>query len=145
MMTRSSCSAFTLVELIMVIVIIGLLAAVVVPRFGDIKSEAQTSAETAAISAVQSGIKLARMTNLAKGSDTWPTTLDSATAGKASEANPLFGNVIEDGVTDPNWEKVNDTTYKYAPTGNQYAYDKTTGKLTKKSSSTASKPVAQPF
>lgn len=132
MNTKKLRSAFTLVELIMVIVIIGLLAAVVIPRFGDIKSEAQTSAETAAVAAVRSGIKLVHMTNLAKGSDTWPTTLDSATAGKASEANPLFGTVIEDGVTDPNWEKVNDTTYKYGPTGSQYAYDKSTGKFNKK-------------
>jgi prepilin-type N-terminal cleavage/methylation domain-containing protein len=131
MNTQNLRSAFTLVELIMVIVLIGLLAAVVIPRYGDIKTEAQNSAETAAVAAVRSGIKLAHMTSLAQGTDTWPTALDSATAGQASDTNPLFDNVIEDGVTDPNWEKVNATTYKYRPTTNQYAYNNTNGKLTK--------------
>lgn len=123
--------AFTLVELVMVIVIIGLLAAVVVPKFSDMRGEAQNAAETATISAVTSGIKLSHMTSLAKGTDTYPTTLDSASNGLASETNALFTEVIDEGVKDPNWKKMSKTKYQYVPTGGTYVYDKTTGAFTK--------------
>jgi prepilin-type N-terminal cleavage/methylation domain-containing protein len=131
MNTKRSRLAFTLVELIMVIVIMGLLAAVVIPKYGDIRTEAQSAAETGTVSAIKSGIKLAHMTSLAQGSDTWPTTLDKAEVGIASDKNPLFTNVIEDGVTDANWQKGSDTTYAYGPTGYKYVYDNKTGKFTK--------------
>jgi prepilin-type N-terminal cleavage/methylation domain-containing protein len=131
MNTKHSRSAFTLVELIMVIVIMGLLAAVVIPKYGDIRTEAQTAAETGTVSAVTSGIKLVHMTNLAKGQDTWPSVLDTAANGVASAANPLFADVIEDGVTDGNWQKIGARTYRYNPTTDRYVYDRVTGKFTK--------------
>lgn len=123
--------AFTLVELIMVIVIMGLLAAVVIPKYGDIRTEAQDAAETGTVAAITSGIKLAHMTSLAQGTDTWPSVLDSAANGVASATNPLFADVIEDGVTDGNWQKIGARTYRYNPTTNRYVYDRTTGKFNK--------------
>jgi prepilin-type N-terminal cleavage/methylation domain-containing protein len=122
--------AFTLVELVMVIVIIGLLAAVVVPKFGDLKDEAQTAAEQGTVAGVRTGIKLVHMTNLAQGSDTYPATLDSAAVGAGSETNPLFTNVIDGGISDGNWEKNDADTYEYTPTGNTYDYDSSDGSFT---------------
>jgi len=123
--------AFTLVELVMVIVIIGLLAAVVVPKFSDMRTEAQGAAEQGTVAAVRSGIKLVHMTNLAKGLTDYPSKLDSSSTGQASEKNPLFTEVVEGGISDPNWEKVKGNTYKYGPTGNKYKYDKSTGTFKK--------------
>ena len=131
MNTVRNLKAFTLVELVMVIVIIGLLAAVVVPQFGDMRTQAQTAAENATASAIISGIKLAHMTNLTHGTDTFPTTLDSATVGLASATNPLFTTVIENGVTDSNWKKTAAAAYQYLPSGNAYAYASATGLFTK--------------
>ncbi len=131
MKNRRNHKAFTLVELVMVIVIIGLLAAVVVPQFGDMRTEAVSAAENATVSAIVSGIKLARMTSLTKGTDAYPATLDSAANGNGSNLNPLFTNVIDNGVTDKNWKKVNATTYQFVASGSNYKYDKTTGKFTK--------------
>jgi prepilin-type N-terminal cleavage/methylation domain-containing protein len=124
-------NAFTIVELVMVIVIIGLLAAVVIPKYGDIRTEAQGAAEEGTVAAVRTGIKLAHMTSLAQGSDTYPGTLDSAAAGVASETNKLFTNVLEDGIVDANWQKNDATTYEYVPTGGEYVYDNSDGTFTK--------------
>lgn len=124
--------AFTLVELVMVIVIIGLLAAVVTPKFTSMRTEAQDAAEQAAVAAVQSGIKMAHMTALAQGNDTYPATLDQASKGQASESNPLFTEVIEGGLTDGNWEKLGKNRYRYTPTKTVYIYNKKTGQFTER-------------
>ncbi len=123
-------TAFTLVELVMVIVIIGLLAAVVVPKFADVNTEAKAAAEEGTVAAIQSGISLAHMAELIKGNDTYPSKLDDAKVGDASATNALFTDVIDGGITDANWSKVDATTYKYKPTGNSFKYDSGTGKFT---------------
>ena len=122
--------AFTLVELVMVIVIIGLLATVVMPKFVDLKSEATVAAEDGAVSAIRSGIKMAYMANMAQGTDTYPTVLDSSTSGECSPENPLFTEVIDEGITDGNWQKYGSRTYRYLPSRNVYVYDRTTGRFT---------------
>lgn len=131
-MRRRNHRAFTLVELVMVIVIIGLLAAVITPKFTSMRTEAQDAAEQAALSAVRTGVKLVHMTSLAQGDDTYPTVLDSASNGEASEKNPLFTEVIEGGITDSNWKKTGKRGYTYVPTGNKYTYNQKTGEFTVK-------------
>jgi len=49
---------FTLIELIMVIVIMGILAAVVVPKFFSFTAEAHTSHKAAVMGAIKSGLNL---------------------------------------------------------------------------------------
>ncbi len=122
-------SAFTLVELIMVIVIIGLLAAVVTPQFVDLRGDATQASEIATASRVRSGIKLLRLGNLAAGQSPFPDKLDDAGKGAAAEDNPLFAKVIERGVTDPRWEKIAARQYRYTPTGHKYRYDPDTGRF----------------
>ena len=56
-MSRNTNKGFTLIELIIVMVILGIMAAVAVPRYLDSIANAEESAENAVISAVRNGLK----------------------------------------------------------------------------------------
>ncbi len=55
-MLRKNKKGFTLIELVMVIVILGILAAIAVPRYQDLRNEAHKSADAATIGAIRAGI-----------------------------------------------------------------------------------------
>jgi prepilin-type N-terminal cleavage/methylation domain-containing protein len=74
---------FTLIELIIVMVILGIMAAVAVPRYLDSIENAEVSAEDAVISAVEAGLKqFANNSLLTSGRAEWPTNPFDALADK---------------------------------------------------------------
>jgi prepilin-type N-terminal cleavage/methylation domain-containing protein len=75
---------FTLIELIMVIVIIGILAAIAIPRFIDLRKEAQVAAcqgTGGALRAAISNYYASMAIHSPSATNLWPGTCDSGTLG----------------------------------------------------------------
>jgi|SaaInl8_200m_RNA_FD_contig_21_3859516_length_1093_multi_10_in_0_out_0_1 general secretion pathway protein G len=70
---------FTLVELLIVVIILGILAAVVIPQFGTASSEAKESALMTNLAAIRGAVELYKVQH----NETWPGTI----SGTASWAN----------------------------------------------------------
>ena len=60
-------AGFTLIELVIVIVILGILAAAALPRFSDLSTDARTAALNGLVGSVRSAAAIAKSTQLAKG------------------------------------------------------------------------------
>jgi len=118
---------FTLIELIMVIVLLGLLAVVAIPRYFDLQTNAQEAAEQGVVGGVRSGIYTLHASNLANNvTPEYPATLDANANGACVTC---FSTVLDQGgVNDANWTK---TGLVYTgPTGTSYTYTPATGQFT---------------
>ena len=97
---------FTLIELIIVMVILGIMAAVAVPRYLDSIANAEASAEDSVITSIRGGLKQAANNSLlANGRASWPTNPFSALSENADGDVDLVG-YTEDGDladTDGEW------------------------------------------
>ena len=69
---------FTLIELVMVIVILGILAATALPRFVDLSSKARENAAKGVLGSIRASVAIAYASNAAYGSATpTPTTIEA--------------------------------------------------------------------
>jgi len=91
-MSKKYNKGFTLIELIIVMVILGIMAAVAVPRYLDSISNAEESAENAIINSIRSGLKQYANNKLySDGRAIWPDNpfdaLSERPAGYTTDSN----------------------------------------------------------
>ena len=101
----TSQNGFTLIELIIVMVILGIMAAVAVPRYLDSIENAEASAEDAVISAIRGGLKQAANDSLyTNGRASWPTNPFDALSKNAAGEVDLVGYTTDDSRADVDGE-----------------------------------------
>ncbi len=119
---KNSQKAFTMIELIFVIIILGVLASIAVSKMGNSKNMANIANTRSDISAIRSAIMSERQSQLIKGTRTYISKLTpSATTstmlftGDGATTNPrtLLKYGLTKGTASGQWTIVNDTTYKY--------------------------------
>jgi MSHA pilin protein MshA len=117
---------FTLIELIIVIVILGIMSIVAIPKYFDLQAQAKASAEKGVVGGVRAGIATFYGNSCAGGTCAYPATLDAAATAVCGVANLCFANALAQAITDPTWAKTAATTYT-GPTGTIYTYTVATG------------------
>ena len=120
-------NGFTLIELIMVMIILGIMAAVAVPRYLDSISNAEESAEDAVINSIKAGLKQYANNSLYEfGRPEWPNnpfeTLSEKPAGYSTDSQDANVDGEWTFVTEGNGGRI---THQRADNSRyQWSYDK---------------------
>ena len=84
--------AFTMIELVFVIVVLGILAGIAVPRLAATRDDATIAKMRGDIAAIRSGLSLVRSENMMRGVTTWPALegSDNATLFEGVLQQPIY-------------------------------------------------------
>jgi general secretion pathway protein G len=130
---QNSKNAFTMIEMVFVIVVLGILAAVAIPKFAATRTDAEIAKGRSDIASVRSGIVSERQVRLIKGDSAYISGIELNSGG-------LFGGVlmypIADKNTSGNWTSTGtdsnaSATYNYNVSGTNvgFTYTQSDGKF----------------
>jgi len=121
-------NGFTMIELVFVIVVLGILAAVAMPKLGATRDDAIISKGRSDVAAIRSGIISERQSRIIKGESNFIDSLD--------DTDGLFGAVLTYGKKSSTeagkWSKNGDDYVFHIDSSNSvtFTYDKNSGKFT---------------
>ena len=121
--------AFTLVELIFVIVVLGILVAMVLPKLGPALESGYLSKAESTVTAIRGGLQIYKTKHILLGEPPYPQTLDSDT-------NHLFDQVLPEAISSSTdvggWSKEEGRYIFHLPDAKQlvFDYDPTKGSFT---------------
>jgi len=126
--------AFTVIELVMVIVILGILATIAIPKFGSTGQKAHIAKARSDVSAIRSSILSERQSQLIRGNNSFIDKLsdnDEILFTGNGDGRVLLTYGIASGTAEGKWEKVEDKKYKFHIDSKEieFNYDSTTGKF----------------
>lgn len=118
--------AFTMIEMIFVIVVLGILASIAIPKFAATRTDAQISKARADISSIRSAIVSERQSRLITGDSSWITKLSQNTTtlfdGNGTSELLMYG--ITSGTTDGHWSGTDPNyTFKVGGSDCDFTYD----------------------
>jgi general secretion pathway protein G len=121
-----------MIELVFVIVILGVLAAIAIPKFASTTLDAQISKGKADVSSIRSAIISERQSRLIQGDANWISALSSSSTklfdGNGSSTILMYG--ITPSTSSGSWSGSDpDYTYKIGNDNCGFHYDNSTGKF----------------
>ena len=132
-------NAFTMIELVFIIVVLGILSAVAIPRFAATRDDAMMARGKSQVSAIRGGISLQRSRLMMEGNVSFPQNLDSAAVNTNGQrlfnfsdgnaSNILEYPIISDLGRDGAWVKTGVNTYSFRVNNadNNFTYTNTNG------------------
>lgn len=135
-------NGFSMIELVFVIVILGILAAIAIPKFAATRDDAQIAKGRSDVAAIRAAIVNERQSRLLTGSTAYINKLDSLNSTSSSDGNTLFDHngtasnaLMQYGIVSKNdkghWRKTANNTYAYTlSTGDvSFTYTQASGKF----------------
>jgi len=112
---------FTMIELVFIIVILGILAAVAFPKLAPLIEDADLAKAKGDVASIRASISSARQKSLVQGSSAYPPLLDDAGASASSNESIFDGNATNPILMYPLYAK--NSSGKWRKTGlRQYTF-----------------------